>query len=117
MEKNLVLVPGAWLGAWVWKKIIPPLEKQGYHVYPITLSGMGERFVDLNDYAKVIGSYSFDTDTVSAMKETAIILHPLPRVDEISPEVDNDPRATYFKQAENGVFVRMALIDMILGGE
>ena len=43
MEKNLVLVPGAWLGAWVWKKIIPPLEKQGYNVYPITLSGMGER--------------------------------------------------------------------------
>ena len=43
MEKNLVLVPGAWLGARVWKKIIPPLEKQGYHVYPITLSGMGER--------------------------------------------------------------------------
>ena len=43
MEKNLVLVPGAWLGAWVWKKLIPPLEKQGYNVYPITLSGMGER--------------------------------------------------------------------------
>lgn len=76
-----------------------------------------ERFVDLNDYAKVIGSYSFDSDTVSKMKETAMILHPLPRVDEINPEVDRDPRAAYFRQAENGVFVRMALVDMILGGE
>ncbi|MHB1506614.1 MAG: aspartate carbamoyltransferase [Cuniculiplasma sp.] len=75
-----------------------------------------ERFVDLNDYAKVIGSYSFDPETVSKMKKNAIIMHPLPRVDEISPDVDRDPRAFYFKQAENGVYVRMALIDMILGG-
>lgn len=74
-----------------------------------------ERFVDLNDYSKVIGSYSFDLDTVGKMKKEAIIMHPLPRVDEISPEVDNDPRAFYFKEAANGVFVRMAIISMILG--
>ena len=41
--KNIVLVPGAWLGAWVWKKIVPPLEKQGYNIYPVTLTGMGDR--------------------------------------------------------------------------
>ncbi|MGP6206799.1 aspartate carbamoyltransferase [Cuniculiplasma sp. SKW3] len=74
-----------------------------------------ERFVDLNDYSKVIGSYSFDLGTVGKMKKEAIIMHPLPRVDEISPEVDNDPRAFYFKEAANGVFVRMAIISMILG--
>ncbi len=74
-----------------------------------------ERFVDMNDYAKVIGSYSFDLATVSKMKESAIIMHPLPRVDEINPEVDRDKRALYFTQASNGVFVRMAIISMILG--
>ncbi len=76
-----------------------------------------ERFVDMNDYNKVIGSYSFNSETVSRMKSEAIILHPLPRVDEIHPDVDIDKRATYFKQAENGVYVRMAIIKMILGGE
>ncbi|MCL4345622.1 MAG: aspartate carbamoyltransferase [Candidatus Thermoplasmatota archaeon] len=74
-----------------------------------------ERFVDLNDYAKVIGSYSFDMETVSKMKKNSIIMHPLPRVDEINPEVDMDPRAYYFREASNGVFVRMAIISMILG--
>ena len=74
-----------------------------------------ERFVDLNDYAKVIGSYSFDLQTINKMKKDAIIMHPLPRVDEITPEVDSDPRAYYFKEAANGVFVRMAIISMILG--
>jgi aspartate carbamoyltransferase catalytic subunit len=48
------------------------------------------------------------------MKDTAIIMHPLPRVDEITPEVDNDPRAVYFKQAGNGLYARMALLKMIL---
>lgn len=76
-----------------------------------------ERFVDLNDYNKVIGSYSFTHNIVEQMKKDAIIMHPLPRVDEISPEVDENHRAYYFKQAANGVFVRMALVNMILRGE
>lgn len=46
-----------------------------------------------------------------------IVLHPLPRVDEISTEVDADPRAAYFRQMENGMFVRMALLSLVLGGE
>jgi aspartate carbamoyltransferase catalytic subunit len=49
------------------------------------------------------------------MKEKSIIMHPLPRVDEISPETDSDPRAAYFRQAENGLYIRMALLKMILG--
>ena len=48
------------------------------------------------------------------MKEDAIILHPLPHVEELAPEVDGDKRATYFRQAENGLYVRMALLKMIL---
>jgi len=50
------------------------------------------------------------------MRENAILLHPLPRVDEISPEVDRDPRAAYFRQAHNGVFIRMALLDLVMNG-
>ncbi|TET83892.1 MAG: aspartate carbamoyltransferase, partial [Candidatus Nealsonbacteria bacterium] len=48
------------------------------------------------------------------MKKEAIVMHPLPRVDEIAREVDKDPRAAYFRQAENGLYIRMALLKMIL---
>ena len=47
------------------------------------------------------------------MKSNAIVLHPLPRLDEISMEVDSDPRAAYFRQAQNGLYVRMALLSMV----
>jgi aspartate carbamoyltransferase catalytic subunit len=50
------------------------------------------------------------------MKKNAIIMHPLPRVNEIKTEVDNDPRAAYFRQAQNGLYIRMALLKMILLG-
>ncbi len=74
-----------------------------------------ERFSDPNEYKGVIGSYSIDMNTVSRMKEKSIIMHPLPRIDEIAPEVDRSPKAVYFRQANNGVPVRMALISEILG--
>jgi aspartate carbamoyltransferase catalytic subunit len=48
------------------------------------------------------------------MKKEAVVMHPLPRNEEIPPEVDKDPRAAYFRQAENGLYVRMALLKMIL---
>ena len=75
-----------------------------------------ERFVDLNDYQKVIGSYSINQEFVDGMKESSIIMHPLPRVDEIDSGIDGNKRAYYFIEAANGVFVRMALIDFILRG-
>lgn len=75
-----------------------------------------ERFADMNEYKSVIGSYSVDQKLLEQMKQTAIIMHPLPRVDEIKPDVDYDKRARYFKQAANGIPVRMALISKILGG-
>lgn len=76
-----------------------------------------ERFTDQNEYRNVIGSYAINGDFVERMKRNAIIMHPLPRIDEITPEVDYMPQARYFKQAGNGIPVRMALLSMILGGE
>lgn len=60
------------------------------------------------------GSYIVDKEILSLMRKNAIIMHPLPRNEEISPEVDDDPRAAYFRQAENGLYVRMALLKMLL---
>ena len=74
-----------------------------------------ERFPDPAEYAKVRGSYRIDLETLKNAKENLIILHPLPRVDEIAPEVDNTPHAKYFKQVWNGIIVRMALLALILG--
>lgn len=59
-------------------------------------------------------NFVIDTDSLKILPETAIIMHPLPRVGEISDEVDSDPRAVYFEQSENGLYIRMALIDNIL---
>jgi aspartate carbamoyltransferase len=74
-----------------------------------------ERFADLSEYEKVKGSYIIDRKFLDRLKKKITILHPLPRVDEIHPEVDSYPGAAYFRQMRNGVFVRMALLAMILG--
>lgn len=73
-----------------------------------------ERFATEDDYNAVKDSYVIDTNTLAKMKKDAAILHPLPRVNEIHPDVDTDPRAAYFRQMQNGLFVRMALIDLLL---
>lgn len=72
-----------------------------------------ERFDDPKEYDKAKGKFILDKNNVSLMKESGIIMHPLPRVDEISPDVDTDPRAKYFEQAKNGLYVRMALLKML----
>ncbi len=75
-----------------------------------------ERFGDrVADYEKCRGLYILDRSSLTRMRSGAIIMHPLPRVDEISMEVDHDPRAAYFRQAQNGLYVRMAILKMILG--
>ena len=74
-----------------------------------------ERFPDPAEYAKVKGAYRIDLKTLKNAKQDMIILHPLPRVDEIAPEVDNAPQARYFQQVWNGLVVRMALLSLILG--
>ena len=75
-----------------------------------------ERFPDAEEYNRVVGIYKVDMDLLKHAKEDLIIMHPLPRVVEIDPEVDKTPHALYFKQAFNGVPVRMALLSLILGG-
>jgi aspartate carbamoyltransferase catalytic subunit len=74
-----------------------------------------ERFPDPAEYAKVKGVYRIDLKTLSNAKKDLIILHPLPRVDEIAAEVDNTPQARYFQQVWNGIVVRMALLALVLG--
>ena len=74
-----------------------------------------ERFTDPEAYNAVKGIYRIDKSSLALMRKYAVLMHPLPRVDEIAPEVDDDPRAAYFRQARNGLHVRMALLDRLLG--
>lgn len=74
-----------------------------------------ERFPNAAEYAEVKGAYRIDLKTIEKARRDMIILHPLPRVDEISPEVDSTPQARYFQQVWNGIVVRMALLSLVLG--
>ncbi len=74
-----------------------------------------ERFEDPAEYERYKGVYVLDKATMKQAPDDMLIMHPLPRVDEISPEIDDDPRAVYFEQAAGGVPVRMALIALLLG--
>ncbi|MDT8719387.1 aspartate carbamoyltransferase [Clostridium sp. 19966] len=74
-----------------------------------------ERFFNEEDYIRLKDSYILDSEKMRLAKKDMIVLHPLPRVNEISIEVDKDPRAYYFKQAQNGMYVRMALMAKLLG--
>lgn len=76
-----------------------------------------ERFPDAEEYNQVVGTYKVDLNLLKLAKKDLIIMHPLPRVVEIDPAVDKTPYAVYFKQAFNGVPVRMALLSLILGGK
>jgi len=74
-----------------------------------------ERFTQVSEYEKMKGSYIINEEFIKKIGKKITILHPLPRVDEISAEVDTYPGAAYFRQMRNGVFVRMALLAMVLG--
>lgn len=76
-----------------------------------------ERFPDPVEYEKVAGKYRIDSELVSQGPDKMIVMHPLPRINEIAPEVDAMPQAKYFEQAFNAVPVRMALLSMVIGGE
>jgi aspartate carbamoyltransferase catalytic subunit len=77
-----------------------------------------ERFPDENEYQKVAGEYRIGPEMLSAASDDLTVMHPLPRVDEIDPAIDDTEHAAYFEQAHNGVPVRMALLDLLLeGGE
>lgn len=74
-----------------------------------------ERFFNEDDYLRMKDFYVLDKAKMALAKDNMYVLHPLPRVNEISTDIDNDPRAAYFKQAQFGVYVRMALIMTLLG--
>ncbi len=76
-----------------------------------------ERFFNEEDYIRLKDCYILDAEKMKLAKEDMMVLHPLPRVNEIAVEVDEDPRALYFEQAKNGMYVRMALIMSLLGIE
>ena len=69
-----------------------------------------ERFANVEDYEKAKDSFLLKMDDVKKLKKEAVIMHPLPRVNEIDIEIDQDPRAAYFRQAQNGLYMRMALL-------
>lgn len=74
-----------------------------------------ERFENLDDYEQVKSLYVINAETMKKAKTKMIVMHPLPRVGEISEDVDADPRAAYFRQMEYGLYTRMALLAMVLG--
>ena len=74
-----------------------------------------ERFFNEQDYIRLKDSYILDREKMKLAKQRMIVLHPLPRVNEISPEVDEDPRAAYFKQVKFGMYARMALMAKLIG--
>jgi aspartate carbamoyltransferase catalytic subunit len=74
-----------------------------------------ERFADLTQYEEVKDQYVITPELMEHAKEKMVVMHPLPRVGEISYHVDSDPRAAYFRQMENGMYIRMALLAAVLG--
>ncbi|MBC7110098.1 MAG: aspartate carbamoyltransferase [Archaeoglobi archaeon] len=74
-----------------------------------------ERFPDPNEYRRVAGIYRLTPELLKDAKDDMIIMHPLPRVDEIDPRVDELPNAKYFEQAKNGIPVRMAVLSLVMG--
>lgn len=76
-----------------------------------------ERFEDPEEYERLKLHYVVTPETMKLAKGTLVLMHPLPRVGEIDPAVDDDPRAAYFRQMENGMFTRMGLLALILGAD
>ena len=74
-----------------------------------------ERFEDQAVYESVKSAFVIDPEIMKAARQEMIVMHPLPRVGEISVDFDDDPRAAYFRQMEYGLYVRMALLAMVLG--
>lgn len=74
-----------------------------------------ERFTDMAEYDRVKEQYVVDEELMTHAKERMVVMHPLPRINEISYAIDNDPRAAYFRQMRNGMFIRMALLAAVLG--
>ena len=105
----------------LWNKGVPFVEAEDMELVMDQLDILymtrvqKERFFNEEDYVRLKDTYILTPDKLEKAKPDMAVLHPLPRVNEISVDVDQDPRAAYFEQAQNGVFIRMALIMMLLG--
>ncbi|MDQ6898266.1 MAG: aspartate carbamoyltransferase [Candidatus Dormibacteraeota bacterium] len=97
-----------------WQEVsdLDPVLSQVDVVYQTRIQK--ERFSDEESYRAVKGKYVIDLAAMRRLRPDAVVMHPLPRVDELDPQVDSDPRAAYFRQARNGMHIRMALLDMVL---
>jgi aspartate carbamoyltransferase catalytic subunit len=91
------------------KKILPEVDV----VYQTRIEQ--DRISDLPNAEQILKSQYIVPEDLRLMKENSIVLHPFPRLNEISPDVDSDKRAAYFKQAKNGIYIRMALLSIVLG--
>lgn len=101
--------------AWYEETDLARVAKEADCIYMTRIQK--ERFHSVDDYLEAASKYILSAELVSGMKSDAIIMHPLPRVDEIPEEVDNVPQARYFEQAQNGLYIRMALLYLLLKGE
>ena len=102
------------------KAKIKEIEKLGQVIKDVDVIYMTrvqkERFADQARYERLKNSYVLTTDLMKKAKKNAIVMHPLPRVGEISEEIDSDPRALYLtEQMRNGLYIRMALLAAVLG--
>ena len=93
---KFILVHGAWQGSWLWSRVAGELESAGE-----------SRGVDLS-------RFSISARQLGLLKPDAVIMHPLPRGPEIDPAVDSDPRAMYWRQERNGMWMRVAMLMKIL---
>ena len=95
-------------------QILPSLEEAARHADILYMTRVQRERFDEQEFAKIQGKFNLEAATLAQAKPNLRVLHPLPRVDEIHPNVDNTAHAYYFEQAKNGVFARMAMLSLVL---
>ena len=95
-------------------QILPSLEEAARHADILYMTRVQRERFDEQEFAKIQGKFNLEATTLAQAKPNLRVLHPLPRVDEIHPNVDNTAHAYYFEQAKNGVFARMAMLSLVL---
>jgi aspartate carbamoyltransferase catalytic subunit len=112
MERDIKAYLDKYNVAWREETNLADVAREADCVYMTRIQK--ERFHSVDDYQEAASKYILSPEIVREMKADAIIMHPLPRVDEIPPEVDEAPQARYFEQAQNGLYIRMALLYLLL---
>ena len=95
-------------------QILPSLEEAARHADILYMTRVQRERFDEQEFAKIQGKFNLEATTLAQAKPNLRVLHPLPRVDEIHPNVDGTVYAYYFEQAKNGVFARMAMLSLVL---